>query len=192
MRRVELPIRILIGVLLVTAAAIPLWTRSHTPLIHARMADSGGWTPDHLEAIAGKPLHLRLTSDDVTHGFAVGQMDMESVDVEPGKVADVTLLFQKPGSYTFYCTRWCGINHWRMRGTIEVSGDESLPVAATPPLYVKLGIDLDAPHQAAEVPSHQLSNVSYLGICERRFLPVTFPLRYMERVAGKSRAGEAR
>jgi plastocyanin len=161
MRRVELGVRVMIGALLVTAAALPLWTRSHTPLIHAHMAENGGWTPDHLKAIAGKPLHLQLTSDDVTHGFTVGQMDMQSVDVEPGKVADVTLLFKKTGSYTFYCTRWCGINHWRMRGTIEVSGAETAPEAAQPPLYVKLGIGLDAPHQAAGVPGSQPSAVSH-------------------------------
>ena len=37
----------------------------------------------------------------------------------PGKVTDVTLTFDKPGTYTFYCTRWCGVNHWRMRGVVE-------------------------------------------------------------------------
>jgi plastocyanin len=97
-----------------------LWSR--TPIIHARMAESGGWNPDVIQAEAGKPLHLKLTSDDVVHGFAVGQMDMEAVDVQPGKVTDITLTFDKPGIYTFYCTRWCGLNHWRMRGTIEVTG----------------------------------------------------------------------
>ena len=155
MKRAELVIRTLIGTLLLTAIAVPLWARGHTPLIHASMAESGGWMPGTLQAKVGQPLHLRLTSDDVTHGFAVGQMDMQSVDIEPGKVTDVTLLFQSPGSYTFYCTRWCGVNHWRMRGTIEVSGPGNAPAAATPPLYARLGLDLDAPHEARVIPDSQ-------------------------------------
>jgi mono/diheme cytochrome c family protein/plastocyanin len=122
--------------------------------VHARMAESGGWSPAALQAQVGVPLHLRLASDDVMHGFAVGQMDIQPVDVVPGKPAELTLTFDKPGTYTFYCTRWCGINHWRMRGTIEVTGpapDSPEPVSV--PLYVTLGLDIDAPHPAAMTPA---------------------------------------
>jgi heme/copper-type cytochrome/quinol oxidase subunit 2 len=35
------------------------------------MADTGGWSPDVLQAEVGKPLHLSFLSDDVVHGFAV-------------------------------------------------------------------------------------------------------------------------
>ena len=35
----------------------------------------------------------------------------------------------QPGTYTFYCTRWCGLNHWRMRGTIEVAGESEAGTA---------------------------------------------------------------
>jgi mono/diheme cytochrome c family protein len=102
--------------------------------------------------VVGQPLHLRLTSDDVTHGFAVGQMEGASVDVLPGQVSEVTLVFDKPGKYTFYCTRWCSVNHWRMRGTIEVSGGTDVPGIAEQPLYLRLGLDLDAPHVAPSIP----------------------------------------
>jgi mono/diheme cytochrome c family protein/plastocyanin len=151
MKRPELIARFLIvtGILLAVGAPLFLWAR--TPLIHARMAEDGGWNPDVIQAEVGKPLHLKITSDDVVHGFAVGQMEMQSVDVLPGKVADITLNFDKPGIYTFYCTRWCGLNHWRMRGTIEVSGSPLDPEPATVPLYVSLDLDLDAPHDAPVV-----------------------------------------
>ncbi len=151
MTRAEWWTRMGIGLLVAAAVAAPLWGRSQAHVIHARMADRGGWSPDILHAQVGQPLHLRLTSDDVMHGFAVGQMDMRSVDIEPGKVTDVTLNFSRPGTYTFYCTRWCGINHWRMRGTIAVGGAEPAPAAA--PLYVQLGLDLDAPHIAPAIPA---------------------------------------
>ncbi len=152
MKRSEYAARMLIGALALAALGVPLWSWSHTPLIHARMAENGGWTPGVLHATVGQPVHLRLTSDDVMHGFAVGQMDLQAVDVEPGKITDVTLTFSKPGTYTFYCTRWCGINHWRMRGTVEVDGGKPDPAISTPPLYVSLGLDLDAPHDSPLAP----------------------------------------
>lgn len=160
MKRSELISRILIvaGILLAVGAPLFLWAR--TPLIHARMAEDGGWNPDIIQAEVGIPLHLKITSDDVVHGFAVGQMDMQSVDVLPGKVTEITLNFDKPGVYTYYCTRWCGLNHWRMRGTIEVSGSPLDPEPATVPLYVSLDLDLDAPHDAPVIPNEGPSAIS--------------------------------
>ncbi|MGB8983212.1 MAG: cupredoxin domain-containing protein, partial [Anaerolineales bacterium] len=160
MKRSEFLSRILVMTGVVLAVGVPLvfWTR--TPLIHARMAETGGWSPDVIRAEAGEPLHLSLTSDDVVHGFAIGQMEMDAVDVEPGKVTKVAVTFDKPGVYTFFCTRWCGLNHWRMRGTIEVSGPASDPGKPSVPLYVTLGLDIDAPHEAPAVPVRQPSAIS--------------------------------
>jgi mono/diheme cytochrome c family protein/plastocyanin len=173
MKRSEFLARVLIVAGVLVALAAPLWFWKSTSLIHARMADNGGWSPDVLQARVGQPLHLRLTSDDVTHGFAVGQMDMQSVDIEPGKVKDVTLTFDKPGTYTFYCTRWCGINHWRMRGTIEVSGPASgLPAPISKPLYVTLGLDIDAAHPAAVTPAARPS--ANRGALTAALLPKNF------------------
>jgi mono/diheme cytochrome c family protein len=118
--------------------------------LSARMPERGGWQPGHLAAEAGVPLELRLTSDDVVHGFAVGQQPWPAVEIIPGQVTEVSLLFDRPGTYTYYCTRWCGPNHWRMRGTIDVNGQASKePGEETErtPLYVSLGLDIDAPHE---------------------------------------------
>ncbi len=158
MKRSELITRSIIVIVAATAVAVPVWVWSRTPLIHARIAENGGWSPDVARARVGEPLHLHLTSDDVTHGFAVGQTDVQSVDVFPGKITDITLVFDKPGTYTFYCTRWCGINHWRMRGTIEVSGAVSDPLTSVErPLYVTLGLNLDAPHDSPSIPGVRAS-----------------------------------
>jgi len=86
-------------------------------------------------------------------------MEMEGVNILPGKVTDVTLTFGKPGIYTFFCTRWCGLNHWRMRGTIEVSGSNLEPQPASVPLYISLNLDIDAPHEAPSIPSTRPSAV---------------------------------
>jgi len=160
MKRSELLSRILITVAIISAVGTPLYFWSRTPLIHAKVAENGGWSPNIIRAKAGETITLHLTSDDVVHGFAVGQMDMAAVNVEPGKVTDVTLKFDQPGIYTFFCTRWCGLNHWRMRGTIEVSGSSSVTESIVAPLYVTLDIDIDAPHDAPLIPTNKPLAVS--------------------------------
>ena len=157
MRNAEIIARLLVILMCVAVVAIPLAVRfgaGDGVEIHARIAEAGGWMPDVIKVKAGEKLNLRLISDDVVHGFAVGQMPGSEVDVMPGKVSELSLEFDQPGVYTFYCTRWCGLNHWRMRGTIEVSGDEvSMDQQASEPYYASLNIDLDAPHPAAVTPS---------------------------------------
>ena len=160
MKRAEILSRVLIITGLLLAIGVPVMLWMNTPLIHVNMAEDGGWNPDTLKAEVGKPLELHLTSDDVMHGFALGQTNMEPVDVPPGKVTDVTLVFDKPGTYTFFCTRWCGLNHWRMRGTIEVSGPPAENATPTVPLYVTLGIDIDAPHESSIVPERRPSAIN--------------------------------
>lgn len=159
MKRAEIFSRILILAGLVLAAGVPLAFWAQTPMINAQVSEQGGWTPSVLRVEAGQPLNLRLTSGDVVHGFGVGQMEMEPVDIEPGKVTNITLTFARPGIYTFYCTRWCGRNHWRMRGTIEVSGPGSVTDSAAIPPFVALGIDIDEPHVAPVVPGRLPSAV---------------------------------
>lgn len=154
MKRSERIARLLVGAVVLAAVAVPLVFWWRTPLVHARMAEDGGWSPSALRAQVGVPLELHLTSDDVVHGFAVGKLPLPAVDVLPGKVTDVTLHFDRPGIYTFYCTRWCGLNHWRMRGTIEVEGASASETvgAQGSPLYAELGLDLDAPRTATVLP----------------------------------------
>ncbi len=132
--------------------------------IHAVMPEKGGWLPSEISAEMGKPLRLRLISDDVMHGFAIGQSDQAAIDLTPGKPVEATLVFDRPGKYTYYCTRWCGVNHWRMRGTIEVKAPEygeaqgeTKQTEQNSPLFVTLGIDIDAPHPAKSVPSNRPS-----------------------------------
>ncbi len=104
---------------------------------------AAGHTSNTIQMTAGQPLHLRLTSDDVMHGFAIGKSAQPAIDIPPGEVVETTLLFDKPGTYTFYCAAWCGPNYWRMRGTIEVTGPGPTPTQQPQPLFLKLGMDVD-------------------------------------------------
>lgn len=105
--------------------------------------------PDNIKVRVGEPLRLRLISDDVKHTFALGQSSMQPVILEPGKPINITLTFDKPGTYTFYTTTPSSLYFWRMRSVIEVTGDGESQ-STDPPLYVHLGLELDKQHEEEE------------------------------------------
>jgi mono/diheme cytochrome c family protein len=127
--------------------------------IVAHIPEDGGFSPDHLTLKAGETVRLRISSPDVVHGFAIPDLGVEVREILPGKPVDVDVTPQRAGRYAFACIRWCSVDHWRMRGVIEVVGGE--PAALTtiePPLYQTLGLDLDATRDpAAVVPSERPS-----------------------------------
>jgi mono/diheme cytochrome c family protein/plastocyanin len=166
--------RVLIVLLAVGLPSLAVIARSSAGAIelHGSIADNGGWSPANLSASVGQPIHLRLTSDDVVHGFAIGQSDQAAIDVMPGVMTETMLIFDQPGKYTFYCTRWCGINHWRMRGTIEVSGSSSETVASSTPLYIDLKLNIDDPHPADVVPADKPS--AERGLAVQSSIPLVY------------------
>ena len=126
---------------------ISAWVFLSQPVtIHVRNAEDGGFTPNFVKAQVGKPLKLRLVSDDVEHTFAIGQYPKEPVILKPGEPVEITVTFDKPGTYTYYTTIPSSLNFWRMRGTIEVTGNQPIPTVE-PPLYVRLGLNLDESHE---------------------------------------------
>jgi mono/diheme cytochrome c family protein/plastocyanin len=113
--------------------------------IVARAPEQGGFAPDRLEMEVGETVRLRLSSPDVVHGFTIPGLGVNVDEIYPGKVVEVDVTPDKPGRYAFACTRWCGVEHWRMRGVIEAEGTGAAPAPTEPaPLYQRLGIDLDA------------------------------------------------
>jgi mono/diheme cytochrome c family protein len=120
--------------------------------IVARAPESGGFSPDRLSLQAGEPVLFRLSSPDVVHGFTIPGLGVNVDEIYPGKVVEVDVTPTRPGRYAFACTRWCGVDHWRMRGVIEVTGaaGTALP-AGSPPLFQQLGIDLDALLRTAHI-----------------------------------------
>jgi mono/diheme cytochrome c family protein len=160
--------------------------------LHARTPENGGWSQASLLSKVGQPLHLRLVSDDVMHSFKIGQSDEPAIDLLPGKTVETTLTFQQPGKYTFYCTRWCGPNHWRMRGTIEVLPlpEEPAQTAApqSPPLYVGLGLDIDSPHPAQVTP--QKTPAAAQGVALDIDLPAVYLTQSFYRTHSPAQAWE--
>jgi mono/diheme cytochrome c family protein/plastocyanin len=123
--------------------------------IVARVPEQGGFSPDRVSLRAGERVRLRLSSPDVVHGLTIPGMGVDIDQIYPGRVVEVDVTPTRPGRYAFACTRWCGADHWRMRGVIDVTGDAPLPATTvSPPLFQQLRIDLDAMrHAASAVPS---------------------------------------
>jgi mono/diheme cytochrome c family protein/plastocyanin len=115
--------------------------------MHGVVAEAGGWTPANFSVGVGDQVRIHLTSGDMLHGFAIGQMDIPAVDVRPGQPREFNVIFARPGKYVFSCTQWCGLGHWRMRGVIEVLPASNKAQQGTSgdrvPLYVQLGLNID-------------------------------------------------
>lgn len=121
--------------------------------ITARVPEDGGFTPANIRIATGETVTLRFASTDVTHGIAIGPgWDLNVGHVDPGMVKELTLSFDEPGTYTYYCTTWCSKDHWRMRGVFTVY-DPAEPKYVPPPRIdpvmtnlVEEGVNIDALH----------------------------------------------
>jgi mono/diheme cytochrome c family protein/plastocyanin len=122
--------------------------------ITASIAENGGFQPDSISVQEGEIVTLRFRSADSVHGVALGPaLGVDLGNINPGQVKELTLVFDKAGTYTFYCNLWCSPKHWRMRGSIQVySTDNTLPVPFRDPVIDTLaaeGVDIDAMHNAS-------------------------------------------
>jgi plastocyanin/mono/diheme cytochrome c family protein len=131
--------------------------------IRASVPESGGFQPASFTVDAGETVILRFTSSDVTHGIAIGPgLDVDLGHVDPGQTKEATLTFDHPGTYTFYCNSWCSLNHWRMRGVVEVRDPANPNAVRTPqvdPVIATLaaeGVDIDKQHNNPDSPAEPM------------------------------------
>jgi len=66
-----------------------------------------------------KPVVLRMTSNDVIHGFFIPDFRIKE-DVMPGRVTFIWFMPDKIGEHVYTCTEYCGVNHSRMYGKVKV------------------------------------------------------------------------
>lgn len=84
---------------------------------------AGKWyyLPNTLRLDAGQAYRFRMMALDVSHGasiqFGTGGRMMR---LQPGRVTETELVFQRPGRYLMHCTVYCGDAHDRMQATLEV------------------------------------------------------------------------
>ena len=120
--------------------------------VEARTPEDGGFSPDTIRVDVGETVTLRFSAEDVTHGIAIGPgLGIDLGQIDPGHTENVTVTFDSPGIYTYYCNTWCSADHWRMRGIIEVVAAGSATADDPPdPIIDALAaasIDIDAEPQ---------------------------------------------
>lgn len=74
---------------------------------------SGAVTANEIHIPAGRPVRIRLTTDDVIHSFWVPQLQVK-VDMIPGKTNEMWLEADEPGRYRGQCAEFCGLQHANM------------------------------------------------------------------------------
>ncbi len=85
--------------------------------------DEGIVTANELHVPAGRPVWLRITSDDVIHSFWAPRLSGKR-DAVPGRVHTWAIEADEPGRYKGQCTEYCGLSHANMR-LVVVAHDEA-------------------------------------------------------------------
>ena len=71
----------------------------------------------------GRPVVLRMKSDDVVHSFFIPRYRIKE-DLMPGRVTYLWFYPKDKGEHVFTCTEFCGTNHSEMWGKVKVVSQE--------------------------------------------------------------------
>ena len=74
-----------------------------------------------INATKGEAIEIRLTSLDVTHGFAITDYGVQT-EVPPRQTVSVHVVASKVGDFVIYCTVFCGTGHPTHKGLFHVAG----------------------------------------------------------------------
>ncbi len=74
---------------------------------------------NELHVPVGRPVKLRMTSEDVIHDFFIPAFRVKK-DVLPGRYTTLWFEATKPGDYHLFCAQYCGLQHAGMIGHVIV------------------------------------------------------------------------
>lgn len=95
---------------------LPLSPESNTIEIVCRKSH---YTPDKIALRKGEAARIIVTSEDVTHGFAIDEFDIAR-EVPAGTRTVIEFTPDRTGTFRFYCVVRCSRKHLRMEGTLTV------------------------------------------------------------------------
>jgi cytochrome c oxidase subunit 2 len=72
---------------------------------------------NELHVPVGRPVRLRMISEDVIHSFYVPAFRVK-MDVLPGRYTTMWFEATKPGEYHLFCAEYCGTQHADMSGRV--------------------------------------------------------------------------
>ncbi|MDI6857483.1 MAG: hypothetical protein QME71_04105 [Dehalococcoidia bacterium] len=122
--------KLALGLVMLVIAGLPAATVGYQRYIggdsgngFTLVAGESAWTPETLRVRQGELVRLRLTSNDVVHGFLLEDHDVAVDAVYPGEFTSVEFVADKAGRFGFVCTRVCGEGHHRMWGELIVEAE---------------------------------------------------------------------
>jgi cytochrome c oxidase subunit 2 len=89
--------------------------------------------PDQINVLrvpVGKPVRLIMTSQDVIHSFYVPSFRLKQ-DLVPGTYTSLWFTPEKTGRFPIRCAEYCGLDHSRMDGIVEVVSQQEFEGAAS-------------------------------------------------------------
>jgi cytochrome c oxidase subunit II len=116
MKRALLLAFLLLPALVVTARAAD---RDEAPRTIAITAKRFEFVPSTITLKKGETVKLVVTSEDVTHGFFLRPLKIDT-DLVPGKTEEMTVTPQTAGTFTAICHHFCGAGHGNMKLTVVV------------------------------------------------------------------------
>ena len=75
--------------------------------------------PSTIEVNKGDRVRLIVTSTDVPHGIAIPEYEINQ-RLEPGKPVTIEFTADKQGTFSAYCSVFCGAGHSGMKGKLIV------------------------------------------------------------------------
>ncbi|OGJ52306.1 hypothetical protein A2335_02915 [Candidatus Peregrinibacteria bacterium RIFOXYB2_FULL_32_7] len=77
------------------------------------------FNPSEITVNKGDMVRLKITSLDVEHGIAIPDFNVKA-NLKPGKETIVEFVPDKTGTFTFFCSVYCGEEHKEMKGVLIV------------------------------------------------------------------------
>ena len=101
------------------AIPAPPGVSTPAPVLIGVTARQWAFEPSTITVKLGQKVTLNITSTDVTHGIGIPDFGVNT-NLEAGKTSAVTFTPDKTGSFTFFCSVFCGSGHRDMKGTLVV------------------------------------------------------------------------
>lgn len=120
---------VVLGFLAVMAAIVPNQAHAATKSF-SMTAQQFSFSPSTITVSEGDTVNLSIKSVDVDHGFSISEFGVNTT-LSAGKTTNVSFVADKQGTYTFFCSVYCGSGHSNMTGTLVVkaagedTGDDS-------------------------------------------------------------------
>jgi cytochrome c oxidase subunit II len=77
--------------------------------------------PSRIELKAGEPVELTFETEDTEHGFSSQALGLGKITFSKESPHTITFTPDRPGTYEFKCSKFCGLHHGRMKGEIVVT-----------------------------------------------------------------------